>query len=239
MGNLKKHRDNFWNSIVGVKSPIVNIDLSQPESETNITKVITTEGETPLTDAIIRKYFDQYKVNTIPGLRSSAAGVETPNTTQQTSENANGEARETPPERLETRLTFPVIPPNTLRSATPPGSPSEGNNENAGSPIVALGIPSDVIDTAKSIADTDLYKSQGFSSDKWIRIANATNEELKTIPKAQEQLFFKIYSLAVQSLGGESTLNNFEDARLLQQQRERVETGNGDDPFGEGFGDNF
>ena len=196
MGNLKKHRNNFWNSIKGVKSPIVNIDFNQPESETNITKVITTEGETPLIDAIIRKYFDQYKVNTIPGLLSSAAGVETPNTTQQTSENANGEARETPPERLETRLTFPVIPPNTLRSETPPGSPSEGNN--AGSPIVALSIPSDVIDAAKSIANN--YNFLGFSSDKWIRIANATDEELKTIPEKDLNYFHLVYYLAKTSL---------------------------------------
>jgi hypothetical protein len=216
MGNLKKHRDNFLNSIVGIKSPIVNIDLSQPESETNITKVITTEGETPLTDAIIRKYFDQYKVNTIPGLRSSAAGVETPNTTQQTSENANGEARENPPDRLKTRLTFPVIP----RSATPPGSSSEGNNENAGSVIVALSIPSSVIEAAKLIANNSIYTEKGFSSDKWMRIANAGSEELKTISKTDENLFFLIYRMAVtQSKSGYSSVDSFEYVQLLQEAR--------------------
>ena len=213
MGNLKKHRDNFYDSLFGKISPVTNINFDQPESENNITKIVTTtEGETSLVIEYMKKIFPQYKVNTIPGLLSPAAEIEVPNTTQGTVENANGEALPEP--GFEEEEIIPWIPPSpTGESPSPPASPSEGDNGNADTPKAALKIESSVIDAAKEIANNPNYKDQGFSADRWTQIANATSEELKNISQKDKALFVLIYRLAFLEIGSYSSIDDIESLR--------------------------
>jgi hypothetical protein len=201
MGNLKQHRDNFLFSVQSV-SPLVNINPNLPESENNITSIVTTEGETPLTSDIVRKWFPNFNIWNIPGLQSYPGYPIAINNTQQTAETVNGEA---PLERLEPRVAIPtpLVPANSLRgSSTPSKSPSEENNESTGIPKFALNIPESIIPSALKIADNIIYKEKGFSAEKWKQIAEATDEQLNNFSESDKHLFVKIYRLAVQDTGG-------------------------------------
>lgn len=229
MGNLKQHRDNFLFKVEGL-SPIVNINTNQPESETNITNIVTSNGETSLTPDVVRKFFPNFAIWTIPELQSypgypavnnpqqpeSYPGYPAAINTQQTAETINGEA---PPERLEPRVITipPVVPARSLSRS--PSSPSEGDNGGTGTLKEILEINSDIISSALEIANSIIYREKGFSADKWNQIANATSEELNNFSSGDKAWFILIYRLAVQDRGGWTDIEDIEGLRNLRNRQ--------------------